>query len=227
MKRETLDALQAARAAKQPAVLLTSLKSGQQMLYAPETTLPLELHNAAREALATDQSRTLETASGPVFVQVFNPPLRLLIVGAVHIAQALAPMAALAGFQVTIIDPRQAFASTTRFPGVEISTDWPDAALAQLQPDARTAVITLTHDPKLDDPALTVALRSPVFYIGSLGSRRTHAARLERLREAGFGDAELARIHGPLGLDLGARTPAEIAVSALAQVIQVLHHALR
>jgi len=144
-------------------------------------------------------------------------------VGAVHIAQPLARMAALAGYLVTVVDPRTAFASDERFPGIAISTDWPDEALTQLKPDRRTAVITLTHDPKLDDPALAVALKSNAFYVGSLGSKRTHAARLKRLAELGFGEADVARIHGPVGLDIGAISPAEIAVSILAQMTLALH----
>ncbi len=141
-----------------------------------------------------------------------------MIVGAVHIAQSLAPMAAMAGFDVTVVDPRRAFATADRFPGVKLRHDWPDEAMAELVPDVRTAVVTLTHDPKLDDPALIAALRAPVFYIGALGSRKTHAGRLKRLAEAGFGEADFARIHGPAGLDIGAKSPAEIAVSVLAQL---------
>jgi xanthine dehydrogenase accessory factor len=146
----------------------------------------------------------------------------MVIVGAVHITQALAPMAALAGYDVTVIDPRRAWATGNRLPGVQINDGWPDEAMEELAPDSRTAVITLTHDPKLDDPALAVALRSPAFYIGCLGSRRTHARRLERLGAQGFGESDFARIHGPLGLAIGARSPAEIAISAMAQLTEVL-----
>ena len=149
---------------------------------------------------------------------VRNPPARIVIIGAVHITQTLAPMATLAGYAVTIVDPRGAFATSDRFPGVTLSQDWPDEALEALQPDARTAIVTLTHDPKLDDPALAVALRSPAFYIGALGSKKTHAARLVRLRAQGFTEPDCARIHGPAGLDIGARSPAEIALSVLAQL---------
>jgi xanthine dehydrogenase accessory factor len=147
----------------------------------------------------------------------------MAVVGAVHIAQALAPMAVLAGYDVTVIDPRRAFATDARFPMVKLSTDWPDEALGALRPDRRMAVVTLTHDPKLDDPALEVALRSEAFYIGALGSARTHGKRLARFKELGFGDDQLARIHGPIGLRLGGRSPAEIAISIMAQVTQVLH----
>jgi xanthine dehydrogenase accessory factor len=146
----------------------------------------------------------------------------MAIVGAVHIAQALVPMAGLAGYDVTLIDPREAFGSAGRFPGVTISHDWPDEAMAAFAPDARSAVVTLTHDTKLDDPALTVALRSPAFYIGCLGSTRTHAKRVARLMAAGFGEADIARLDAPVGLDIGARTPAEIAVAILAAVTRAL-----
>ena len=156
------------------------------------------------------------------FVAVHNPPLRLVIVGAVHIAQSLVPMARIAGFDPVLIDPRSAFGSQARFPGETIVEDWPDEALAAIGLDGRTALVLLTHDPKLDDPALHVALRSDVFYIGALGSRRTHAARCARLREAGFGDGDIARIHGPVGLDIGAAGPSEIAVSVLAEMVRVL-----
>lgn len=156
------------------------------------------------------------------FIALFNPPLRLMIVGAAHIAQALVPMARLAGFDPVLIDPREAFASASRFPDTTLVHDWPDEALAALRLDPRCAVVTLTHDAKLDDPAIETALRSDCFYLGCLGSTRTHSKRLERLRAAGFDDAALARIHAPVGLDIGAKSPAEIAVSVLAQVIGVL-----
>ena len=159
---------------------------------------------------------------GTQFIAVFNPPLRLAIIGAVHIAQALLPMARVAGFDPVVIDPRGALGSEALFPGETILDDWPDEALAAQQPDARTALVLLTHDPKLDDPALHIALKSDGFYIGALGSTRTHAKRVERLKEAGFTDADIARINGPVGLDIGAATPAEIAVSILAQMVQTL-----
>jgi xanthine dehydrogenase accessory factor len=207
--------------------LLTNLKSGRQSFFengAATGDLALDdtLRDGVRRVLAEDRNATVETAAGPVFIEAFNPRLRALLVGAVHIAQPLARMAALAGYLVTVVDPRTAFASEERFPGVEISTDWPDEALERLKPDRRTAVVTLTHDPKLDDPALAAALRSDAFYIGALGSTRTHAARLKRLGELGFGERDFARIHGPVGLDIGAVSPSEIAVSILAQMILVL-----
>jgi len=157
------------------------------------------------------------------FLAVHKPSLRLAIIGAVHIAQPLSQMAQISGYEVTLIDPREAFATTTRFPGVALSHEWPDEALEAMGLDARSAVVTLTHDPKLDDPAIATALKSDVFYLGSLGSKRTHAKRLDRLKAAGFGDADLARIHGPVGLDIGAKSPAEIAVSIMAELTQCLH----
>jgi len=227
MKRALLDLLLEARAANEPAALITRLDDGSQTLVLESAEIGAMLGStligAAREALAADANRTLETDQGAIFIQVFNPPPRLVIVGAVHIAQPLAPMAAMLGLAVTVIDPRQAFATPERMPGVTIVSDWPDAAMAALAPDRRTAVVTLTHDPKLDDPALDVALRSKAFYVGALGSRRTHAARLERLAARGLDAAALARIRGPVGLDIGAVSPAEIAVSILAEIIQVRH----
>jgi len=223
MKADTLTRLFAERAAKRPVAVATDLATGAQALVqdadvSGDLDLDAGTLAAARARLAEDRSGVIEAGGRRFFVHVFNPPARLIVVGAVHIAQALAPMAALAGYGVTVIDPRRAFASDARFPDVALVGDWPDEAMAALSPDRRTAVVTLTHDPKLDDPALQVALRSDAFYIGSLGSKRTHAARLERLRAAGFGDAELARIHGPVGLAIGAASPAEIAVSILAQI---------
>jgi xanthine dehydrogenase accessory factor len=159
---------------------------------------------------------------GETFIAVHNPPLRLIVVGAVHIAQALVPMARIAGYDPLLVDPRESFASETRFPGETVLHDWPDEGLRALGLDARTALVLLTHDPKLDDPALIEALRSDVFYIGALGSTRTHASRVDRLEAAGLGQDEIARIHAPIGLDIGAAGPAEIAVSILAEMTRVL-----
>ena len=228
MKRRTLDDILAARAENRPVALLTDLDSGLQGVVFPDQFFGdlqagRDALAAARDALRHDRSGRLQAVDGTLFAQVFNPPARLLLVGAVHISQPLAPMAALAGYAVTVVDPRRAFATDQRFPDVRMIDDWPDDAMAALAPDSRTAVVTLTHDPKLDDPALQAALSSEAFYIGALGSRKTHAARLERLREAGFDARQLARIHGPVGLGIGARSPAEIAVSILAQITQVLH----
>jgi len=175
------------------------------------------------EALDADRSVRLDDPAGELFVTVFNDRPRIVIVGAVHIAQALAPMAVTAGFEVYVIDPRRSFPSEARFPGIHLSNDWPDDALSVLAPDARTAVVTLSHDPKLDDPALDVALRSEAFYVGALGSQKTQRLRRERLTTAGFGDADLARIRGPIGLDLGGRKALEIAVAILAQIVAARH----
>ncbi len=172
----------------------------------------------AQAALIADQSGF----AGDWFLGVHNPPLRMAIVGAVHIAQALAPMARLAGYDVVVVDPRDAFGSAARFPQTRLLEDWPDEALVAYGLDTRTAVVTLTHDPKLDDPAIEAALRAPVFYLGCLGSTRTHAKRVARLTEAGFGEADIARIHAPVGADIGAKSPAEIAVSILAQITERL-----
>ena len=171
---------------------------------------------------AFDADRSAFAEDGRRFVWVSNPPLRLAVVGAVHIAQPLAEMARLTGYDVTLIDPREAFASEPRFPGQALVHDWPDAALAAHGLDHRTAVVTLTHDPKLDDPALLAALRASVFYIGALGSTRTHAKRVARLQEAGLTEDEIARIDAPVGLDIGARSPAEIAIAVLAEMTERL-----
>ena len=227
MQRAIYEVLQSARAAQRAVVLATALKDGRQSLIDGEKatgdlTASEAIRAAARRALRDDKSHTIETEHGPVFLQAFSTPLRMLIVGAVHIAQALAPMAVLAGYAVTIIDPRRSFATAERFPGVTLTHDWPDEAMDKLKLDARTAVVTLTHDPKIDDPALERALRADCFYIGCLGSTRTHKARLGRLSELGFGEKDFARIHGPVGLDIGAQSPAEIAVSIVAEVTSVL-----
>ena len=226
MKAAIFDKLQDARAAKTPVALATNLRSGQQLLiYANGTDgdlcLDMDMVVAAGEALKRDEHLRFKTPAGEIFVQVFNPPPRLLVVGAVHIAEPLARMGELAGYGVTVIDPRRGFAESQKFEGFAVMGEWPDEAMATLKPDSRTAVVTLTHDPKLDDPALTAALRSSAFYIGALGSKKTHAARLGRLKEAGFSDEELARIHGPVGLNIGALSPAEIAVSIVGQITQV------
>ena len=227
MKREILEQLQTDRAEKRPVVLATFLKTGEQrLLYLVGKKglkeLDPRIGEAARAALIEDRPRTVETEQGPLFLNVFNPPLRLILVGAVHIAQALVPMAQLAGYEVIVIDPRSAFGSVERFPGIQLSNDWPDEAMAQLKPDLRTALVTLTHDPKIDDPALIAGLKSDVFYIGALGSKKTHASRLERLAAAGFGPEDFARIHGPVGLSIGAKSPAEISISILAQMTAAL-----
>jgi xanthine dehydrogenase accessory factor len=204
--------LVAARAVPRPVAVVTDLDSFAQRLVA------VGQESAVDARLRSDRSGVEEGQ----FIAVHNPPLRLIVVGAVHIAQALLPMARACGHAVTLIDPRTAFGGATRFPDESIVEEWPDVALTALAPDGRTAIVTLTHDPKLDDPAIGFALRSPVYYLGCLGSTRTHAKRLQRLTAAGFAPEELARIHAPAGLDIGAKSPAEIAVSVLAQITQAL-----
>ncbi|MEM7041745.1 MAG: XdhC family protein [Pseudomonadota bacterium] len=227
MQRDLLNRLLNARDRKLPAAHLRWLDRGEeQLVIAEETVTDSSLDEVVRaavgDALRLDRGITVDTEDGRLFVQPFNPPLRLIVVGAVHIAQALVPMAGLSGYEVVVVDPRRAFASDQRFPDVTVSQEWPDEALEALAIDARTAVVTLTHDPKLDDPALDVALRSDAFYIASLGSRRTHAARLERLQALGHNEDTLKRIHGPAGLALGAVSPAEIAISVMAEMTKVL-----
>jgi xanthine dehydrogenase accessory factor len=226
VNRDLLAALNEARAAKRRVCLVRYLDDRGEALMvdgrAEIGAVPPDVAEAVEDALRRDRSATVETSRGATFLQVFNPPLRLIVVGAVHIAQALAPMASLAGYHVTVIDPRRAFATDSRFPDVAMTRDWPDEALGALAPDRRTAVVTLTHDPKLDDPALDVALRGEAFYVAALGSKRTHAGRLERLKELGHGEAALARIHGPAGLEIGAVSPAEIAVSVMAEMTRAL-----
>ena len=218
MTPETLKALTEARAAKRPVVLATRLPGGEQRLL-PDAGAPAELAQAAAHALDRDESGTVTIGNETWFLHAYNPPLRLIVVGAVHIAQALVPMAAHLGLAIVVVDPRRAFATEERFPNVTVSQDWPDEAMDALAPDVRTAVVTLTHDPKLDDPALDRALKSPAFYIGALGSRRTHARRVARLKELGHTDEAIARIKGPVGLDIGAITAPEIAVSILAEFV--------
>jgi xanthine dehydrogenase accessory factor len=223
MKIETVEKLLDLKARKQQVALVTELATGAQDLFTTTHPAPaLKLSPAAAEqvalAIREDRNVELDLDDRKFFIQVHNPSPRLIIIGAVHISQALAPMAAMAGYAVTVVDPRRAFATEDRFPGVTLSNAWPDEAMEVLAPDVRTAVVTLTHDPKLDDPALTAALKSPAFYIGALGSKKTHGARLGRLTKAGFSETDLARIHGPAGLDIGAKSPAEIAVSVLAQL---------
>lgn len=224
MKTETLKQLLQDKSDKRAVVLITDLDSGaEELVYPYEKFCGSDLHDLASEVAQSDKSRTVEMEDGRrLFLHAFNPALRMIIVGAVHIAQPLSRMATLAGYDVSVVDPRTHFASPDRFPGLTLSHDWPDEALEAFKPDARTAIVTLTHDPKMDDPALATALRSPAFYIGALGSTRTHAKRVERLKAEGFDESALARIHGPVGLDIGAKSPAEIAVSIMAEVTVAL-----
>ena len=217
MKSETLLALNEARRQGRAIVRASNLSTGEERLIDPaKDTSPLGLESG--RAARADQSGPVEIEGQSWFLGVFNPPLDLVIVGAAHIAQPLSTMAQMAGYGVRIVDPRTAFATSERFPGLPISHEYPDEALAKAPLGSRSALVALTHDPKVDDPALTTALRSPCFYIGALGSKKNHAARLARLKESGFSDADLARIHGPIGLSIGAKSPAEIAVSILAEM---------
>lgn len=230
MKSAIVERIATAQNQRQPLVLVTRLADGAQCLLdavGAEGGLALSEEQAAEARSLLVSGRSTKLGSGEdMFARAYVPAPRLLIVGAVHIAQALSQMAAVAGFEVIVIDPRGAFASPERFPGVQLSDEWPDEALARLGLDAATALVALSHDPKLDDPALELALPSKVFYVGALGSRRTHEKRLERLRAAGLADW-VGRIHSPIGLDLGGRSPAEIAVSILAELIQVRYRGER
>jgi xanthine dehydrogenase accessory factor len=217
MKRSTLDAINSARKVGRAIVRAIDLQSGKERLIDPGSD-GSALGLAAAMAARADRSAPVEIDGRVWFLSVHNPALDMVIVGAVHIAQLLAPMATLADYRVRIIDPRNAFATPARFRDITLSHDWPDEALAKAPLGTRSALIALTHDPKIDDPALTAALRSNCFYIGALGSRKTHAGRLARLKANGFSDADLARIHGPVGLAIGARAPAEIAISILAEM---------
>jgi xanthine dehydrogenase accessory factor len=218
MKGATLARLQAERAAKRAVVLLTRLSDGAQLLW-PGDEMPAELVEASKAALGSEEAGNVALGHESWFIHPHNPPLRIIVVGAVHIAQAMAPMAAPLGFSMVVVDPRRAFANEERLPGITLSTDWPDEAMEALAPDARTAVVTLTHDPKLDDPALDAALKSEAFYIGALGSRRTHAKRVARLTELGHGASATGRIHAPVGLNIEAITAPEIALSIMAEIV--------
>jgi xanthine dehydrogenase accessory factor len=226
MKTETLKALQDARTQRSAIVLATRLSdAAETLVYLDKVEGVLAddaaLVSAARRAMEIGKSETVDLNGQKIFLNVYVPPARLIIVGAVHIAQALAPMATMLDFDVTVVDPRGAWATANRFPGVKVVQEWADEAFEKMGLDVSTAVVTLTHDPKLDDPALEAALKSDVFYVGALGSKRTHAKRKDRLTaEAGITEEQFARIHGPVGLNIGAKSPAEIAVSILGQIIE-------
>ena len=234
MKQDVLEALVEADAQSRTVVLVRNLADGRQFLVDRDgahvletgarqslsTELPEALVQRARDALARDGAQAADIEGERYLIQTVSPPPRLFLIGAVHIAQKLTPMARLAGYDVLLLDPRPAFASAARFPDVEIINDWPQEAMPKLSLDSRSAIVTLSHDAKIDEPALQAALESEAFYIGALGSRKNHARRLERLGAAGFDEAALARIHGPIGLPLGGRSPAEIAIAILAQMTQ-------
>ena len=218
MQLDVLHALNAERAARRAAVVVTDTASGKQRLVKAADVARDPLKEFLEKRLRSGKSGMEETPQGKVFLTVHEPAMRMVITGAVHISQALAPMAALLGYDVTIVDPRTAFASIERFPDVKVIAEWPDKALPPLGIDRYTAFVALTHDPKIDDPALMHALSRDCFYIGALGSRKTHARRVERLKAQGIGDSVIARIHAPIGLSIGAATPAEIAVSIMAEI---------
>lgn len=219
MKCDLLEQLIAAKAARRPVAVATWLASGaQKLIYPDDAGSQGDLEQSLLTGFATGASATVATAEGDVFVHVHNPARRLCIVGAVHIAQMLVPMAALAGYDVTVIDPRQAFATRERFAGVTLMAEWPDEALKSYALDRWTALVALSHDPKIDEPALQIAARSECFYIGALGSRKTQRQRCENLRAAGLSEAQIARIHGPIGLDIGSVGPAEIAISIIGEI---------
>jgi xanthine dehydrogenase accessory factor len=218
MKLDILRALNAERAARRAVVVVTDVTSGEQRLVKAAEVARDPLKDVIEKQIRRGNSATVETPAGKVFLTVHVPPSQLVITGAVHISQALAPMARLVGYDVTIIDPRTAFASIERFPDVKVIAEWPDVALPPLGVDRYTAFVALTHDPKIDDPALTHALARDCFYIGALGSKKTHARRIERLKAQGLSDDALARIHAPIGLAIGAVSPAEIAVAIMGQI---------
>lgn len=218
MKRETLDQLLAARANRQAVALITDLASGDQRIVPRRAAASDPLAAKLDEAFRFDQSGSHDGQ----FINIHNPPLRLVIIGAVHIAQSVIPIAQALGYDVTVIDPRGAFATGARFPGIALHAEWPDEVIPRIGLDPRTAMIALTHDPKIDDPALDAALKSEVFYVGALGSKKTQALRAERLKKAGFTEQQIARIHGPIGLSIGAKGAPEIAVSIMAEVTRAL-----
>ena len=218
MKRDILNDLLQARADRRAVALITDLKTGDQRLVARADARSDPLAEQLDQAFRFDQSGTHEGQ----FINIHNPPLRLVIIGAVHIAQSVIPIAQQLGYDITVIDPRGAFATGARFPDVALHAEWPDEVIPQVGLDPRTAMVALTHDPKIDDPALHAALKSDVFYIGALGSKKTQASRAARLKEAGFTDEQIARIHGPIGLAIGARGAPEIAVSIMAEMTKAL-----
>ena len=218
-RADFLTTFNAERAARHPCVLVTDIASGEQRLIRGVDALSDPLGAILEERLRLGNSGMVEWEGKELFVNVEVPPVRLIVIGAVHVSQMLAPIASLAGFDMIIVDPRNAFATPERFPGVQLIAEWPEVALPSLHLDRYTAMVLLTHDPRIDDQGLIEALHADCFYIGALGSRKTHAKRLERLRAKGFGDAVLKRIHAPIGLDIGAVSPAEIAISILGEII--------
>jgi xanthine dehydrogenase accessory factor len=222
VRLDLLSALNAERAARRAAVLVTEIETGEQRLVRETEVTGNALAELIADRLRLGKSGLVESEGRQYFLTVQAPPVKAIVVGAVHISQALAPMARVLDLDVTIVDPRTAFATPERFPGVPVLADWPEEVLPRLSLDRYTALVALTHDPKIDDPALTAALHAECFYIGALGSKKTHGRRVERLAAAGFTQAEIARIHAPIGLDIGAVSPAEIAVSILGEIVAAL-----
>jgi xanthine dehydrogenase accessory factor len=223
MDLSLLSSLNAERQARRAAILVTDIGSGEQRLVRGADVAGDPLAGPLAERLASGKSGMIEGAQGQrLFLTVQVPPARLMVIGAVHISQALAPMARLLGHDVIVVDPRTAFATPERFGDVQVLAEWPQEAMARLGVDRYTGVVALTHDPKIDDPGLAIALRQECFYVGALGSRKTHAARLQRLSDQGFNGGQLARIHAPIGLPIGAVSPAEIALAILAEITAAL-----
>jgi xanthine dehydrogenase accessory factor len=222
MKLDLLAALNAERAARRAAILVTDLGGGPQRVVLETALADDPLEAALAEAFRSGKSGPVEIDGRKLFLTVQVPPICVVVTGAVHISQALAPLARVLGFDVTIVDPRTAFATPERFPDVTVIAEWPDRIEGGLALDRYTALVALTHDPKIDDVALDLALKSDCFYVGALGSRKTHARRVERLRTAGFSEADIARIRAPIGLNIGAVSPAEIALSILGEIVATL-----
>ena len=223
MKDETLSLILSEKNNRNTIIVATEINSGEQIIINEknDTDINNKILIAAKNNIIQGKSEILEIESNKWFLNITLPPLRLITVGAVHIAQPLAEIATISGYEVIIIDPRAAFANTQRFPDIKIINEWPEVALNELAIDNRTAVVTLTHDPKLDDSALNAALKSKAFYIGSLGSKKTHKARVQRLKIANFSEDEINRIHGPIGLSIGAKSPQEIAISIISEIITI------
>jgi xanthine dehydrogenase accessory factor len=222
MKAEIFEQIMDARAQRKPVALVTALDGGKQRVVTRDHAADDTLAQILNEAFRFDRSGVHKIPEGEFFVHIYNPPLRLIVIGAVHIAQAVIPIAKTAGYDIVVIDPRGAFATGERFPDVTIHAEWPDEILPTLGLDQRSALLALTHDPKIDDPSLHFALKSKVFYIGALGSKKTQSSRRSRLTEGGFGEEDIARIHGPIGIDIGAQGASEIAISIMAEVTRVL-----
>lgn len=225
MNFNTLQEINQASRDKRDFALITNLQNGVQSFFFPDDEQDKEWPSEqASLSLQQDKCRLIENETQELFIQPFSRPLRMIVIGAVHIAQSLVRLASQCAYEVVLVDPRQAFCNQERFPDTQISNDWPDVALQKLDPDQRTAIVTLSHDPKIDDPALEIALASKAFYIGALGSRRTHASRLERLTEKGFPAEEQERIHAPVGMDIGAQSPAEIAIAIMAEITATIRN---